>query len=73
MFLRRNVLLSSTPAAGVEAARRAGMPSIGVRAKEDALEANVFTRSMVKLGDRAFDRLLDDTAKAGFLKVETNL
>jgi hypothetical protein len=30
-------------------------------------------RFMVKLGDTAFDRLLDDTAKAGFLKVETNL
>ena len=48
-------------AAGVEAARRAGMPSVGVRAQGDALEANVFTRSMAKLDETAFDRLLDGT------------
>ena len=57
-------------AAGVEAARRAGMPSVGVRAQGEALQANVFTRSMAELGDRAFDRLLDGTAEAGFRKVE---
>ena len=46
-------------AAGVEAARRAGMPSIGVRANGAALEANVFARSLADLGDTAFDRLLN--------------
>ena len=46
-------------AAGVEAARRAGMPSVGVRANGDALNANVFARSLAELGDTAFDRLLD--------------
>ncbi len=47
-------------AAGLEAARRAGMPSIGVRAEGDALRANVFTRSLADLGDTAFDLLLDE-------------
>ena len=47
-------------AAGVEAARRAGMLSIGVRAEGDVLQANVFVRSLAHLGDEAFDRLLDE-------------
>ena len=55
-------------ACGVEAARRGRMPSVGVRAKGDALQANVFMRSMAELGDAAFDRLLDEGAKAGFAK-----
>ena len=53
-------LVVEDAAAGVEAARRAGMLSVGVRAKGDTLQANVFTRSMVKLDDTAFDRLLGE-------------
>lgn len=44
-------------AAGIEAARRAGMKSIGVRA-ELQLEADVFTRSLDDLPDDVFDRLV---------------
>ena len=46
-------------AAGVEAAHRAGMLSVGVRATGNSLPASVFTRSMATLGDATFDRLLD--------------
>jgi HAD superfamily hydrolase (TIGR01509 family) len=44
-------------AAGIEAARRAGMRCIGVRA-EGVLEADVFTRSLEDLPPDVFDRLV---------------
>lgn len=44
-------------AAGIEAARRAGMRSIGVSAAS-VLRADVFTRSLASLPQNTFDRLL---------------
>ena len=44
-------------AAGIEAARRAGMRSIGVSTSA-VLEADVFVRSLADLGPDAFERLL---------------
>jgi HAD superfamily hydrolase (TIGR01509 family) len=44
-------------AAGIEAARRAGMKSIGVRA-DGELEADVFTRSLDALPDDVFEHLV---------------
>ena len=48
-------------AAGVEAARRAGMKCIGVNAGA-ALDADVFVRSLADLPADAFERLLDPWA-----------
>jgi beta-phosphoglucomutase len=44
-------------AAGIEAARRAGMRSIGV-SRTAVLDADLFVRSLADLPDDAFDRLL---------------
>lgn len=44
-------------AAGIEAATRAGMPSVGV-SRTTRLEATVFVRSLEDLPDDVFDRLL---------------
>lgn len=44
-------------AAGIEAARRAGMKCIGVRS-DGTLDADIFTRSLDTLPDDAFDRLV---------------
>lgn len=44
-------------AAGIEAARRAGMKSIGV-SREGALDADVFVESLADLPDDAFERLV---------------
>jgi beta-phosphoglucomutase len=44
-------------AAGIEAARRAGMRSIGV-SRQATLDADIFVRSLVDLPDDAFVRLL---------------
>jgi beta-phosphoglucomutase len=48
-------------AAGVEAATRAGMPSIGV-SRTARLEATVTVRSLEDLPDDVFDRLLAETS-----------
>lgn len=45
-------------AAGIEAARRAGMPSIGV-SRTTTLEANLFVKSLDELPADAFDQLLE--------------
>ena len=50
-------------AAGIEAARRAGMRSIGVNATT-ALDADVYVRSLADLPDDAFERLLTSAAEA---------
>jgi beta-phosphoglucomutase family hydrolase len=44
-------------AAGIEAARRAGMPSIGV-SRTERLSADVFAASLADLPEDAFDRLV---------------
>ena len=44
-------------AAGIEAARRAGMPSIGV-SRTERLSADVFVASLADLTEDAFDRLV---------------
>jgi beta-phosphoglucomutase-like phosphatase (HAD superfamily) len=44
-------------AAGIEAARRAGMRSIGV-SRTTALAGDVFVESLADLGSDAFDRLV---------------
>ena len=54
----RCIVVEDAPA-GVEAARRAGMSSIGVRAAGDPLDATLFTRSLATLEPDTFDRLLD--------------
>jgi HAD superfamily hydrolase (TIGR01509 family) len=46
-------------AAGVEAARRAGMRSIGVSGSGKPLDADVTVRSLTGLAPNAFDRLLE--------------
>jgi beta-phosphoglucomutase len=46
-------------AAGVEAARRAGMRSIGV-SRTETLSADLYVRSLVDLPSDAFERLLND-------------
>lgn len=50
-------------AAGIEAARRAAMRSIGVNATT-ALDADVYVRSLADLPDGAFERLLTSGADA---------
>jgi beta-phosphoglucomutase len=49
-------------AAGIEAARRAGMRSIGV-SRSATLQADIFVRSLADLPDDAFERLLSATAR----------
>jgi len=67
VFLTAASRLGSTPArsivvedaaAGVEAARRAGMPSIGVSRKEPPLPADLAVASLADLPPDAFSRLL---------------
>jgi beta-phosphoglucomutase len=67
VFLTAAARLRSTPsrsivvedaAAGVEAARRAGMPSIGVSRKGPPLAANLAVSSLADLPPDAFARLL---------------
>ncbi len=57
----RCIVVEDAPA-GVEAARRAGMTSIGVRAGGKPLDATLFTRSLATLAADTFDRLLDPPA-----------
>lgn len=53
----RCVVVEDAPA-GVEAARRAGMRSIGVLSSHPALEADLVVRTLEDLTDNSFDRLL---------------
>ncbi len=57
----RCIVVEDAPA-GVEAARRAGMASIGVRPAGDPLDATLFTRSLEALEPSAFERLLSSFA-----------
>ena len=57
----RCIVVEDAPA-GVEAARRAGMASIGVRPAGDPLDATLFTRSLEALEPAAFERLLSSFA-----------
>jgi HAD superfamily hydrolase (TIGR01509 family) len=68
VFLTAAARLGSAPAhsivvedapAGIEAARRAGMPSIGVRGKGSPLAADLAISSLADLPPDAFSRLLD--------------
>lgn len=54
---KRCIVVEDAPA-GVEAARRAGMRSIGVLSSHPALEADWVVRTLDDLTDDAFDRLL---------------
>ncbi|HTG16154.1 MAG TPA: HAD-IA family hydrolase [Blastocatellia bacterium] len=45
-------------AAGIEAARRAGMPTVGVLSSHASLEADLTVSTLDELEDDAFDRLL---------------
>jgi len=67
VFLAASARLGSTPArsivvedapAGIEAARRAGMPSIGVRRNGSPLAADLAVSSLADLPPDAFQRLL---------------
>ena len=51
------VVVEDAPA-GTEAARRAGMRSIGVLSSHTGLEADIVVRTLEELPDDAFDRLL---------------
>jgi beta-phosphoglucomutase len=51
------VVVEDAPA-GVEAARRAGMRSVGVLSSHGDLDADVVVRTLAELPDDAFDRLL---------------
>lgn len=53
----RCIVVEDAPA-GVEAARRARMTSIGVRAAGAPLDATLFTRSLATLAPETFDRVL---------------
>jgi sugar-phosphatase len=53
----RCVVVEDAPA-GTEAARRAGMPRVGVLSSHAALEADVVVSSLAELPDDTFDRLL---------------
>ncbi len=53
----RSVVVEDAPA-GVEAARRAGMRSIGVLTSHSHLRADLIVRTLNELPDDAFDRLL---------------
>lgn len=53
----RCVVVEDAPA-GVEAARRAGMRSVGVLTSHESLNADVAVRTLDELDDGAFDRLL---------------
>jgi len=53
----RCIVLEDAPA-GLEAGRRAGMPTIGVLSTHAALQADVVVRSLAELDARTFDRLL---------------
>ena len=54
----RSVVVEDAPA-GVEAARRAGMPSIGVRRNGSPLPANLAVASLADLAPDAFSRLVN--------------
>jgi HAD superfamily hydrolase (TIGR01509 family) len=67
VFLAAAARLGSTPArsivvedapAGIEAARRAGMPNIGVRRNGSPLDADLAVSSLADLPPEAFSRLL---------------
>jgi beta-phosphoglucomutase len=53
----RCVVVEDAPA-GIEAARRAGMRSVGVLSSHGALEADVVVRTLEELPDATFDQLL---------------
>ena len=53
----RSVVVEDAPA-GVEAARRAGMPSIGVRRNGASLPADLAVKSLADLAPDAFSRLI---------------
>jgi HAD superfamily hydrolase (TIGR01509 family) len=54
----RCIVVEDAPA-GLEGARRAGMPRIGVLSTHPSLEADIVVRSLDDLPDYAFDRLLN--------------
>jgi sugar-phosphatase len=54
----RCVVVEDAPA-GTEAARRAGMRSVGVLSTHTQLRADIVVRSLEELQDDAFDQLLD--------------
>ena len=56
----RSIVVEDAPA-GIEAARRAGMPSIGVRRQGPPLPANLAISSLSDLPPDAFQRLLDSS------------
>jgi HAD superfamily hydrolase (TIGR01509 family) len=57
----RSIVVEDAPA-GVEAARRAGMPSIGVRRNGSPLPANLAVSSLADLPPQAFLRLIGEGA-----------
>jgi beta-phosphoglucomutase len=75
VFLTAAARLGSTPAqsvvvedapAGIEAARRAGMPSIGVRRNGSPLPASLAVSSLTDLPPDAFQSLLQGPPHSGF-------
>lgn len=56
------VVVEDAPA-GTEAARRAGMRSIGVLSSHGELEADIVVRTLEELPDTAFDDLLSNTGQ----------
>jgi HAD superfamily hydrolase (TIGR01509 family) len=59
----RSVVVEDAPA-GIEAARRAGMPSIGVRCNGSPLPADIAAASLADLPSDSFDKLLLKTTVA---------
>lgn len=57
----RCIVVEDAPA-GTEAARRAGMRSIGVLSTQKALQADLVVQTLDELPDDAFDRLLNQPA-----------
>jgi beta-phosphoglucomutase family hydrolase len=54
---RRSIVIEDSPA-GLEAARRAGMRTIGVRSTHDRLEADIVVDTLEEIAADAFDKLL---------------
>jgi len=60
----RCVVIEDSPA-GLEAARRAGMRTVGVLSTHTQLEADLVVRSLEELSQDAFDRLVPKQGNAG--------
>jgi beta-phosphoglucomutase len=65
----QSVVVEDAPA-GIEAARRAGMPSIGVRRNGPPLPANLAVSSLTDLPPDAFQSLLKRTGKNAEFRIE---